>query len=178
MNTKILNRQTKIVPAQGGGAITVLQPDLRFDGDPEHPADEVRKLLERHAGAANAITIEMIAEDVFHTKWFMVLERRGFAHYPYRARIQREIKEIVQGLRGQGYPIGSSRGKGASGGYYWITSPAEQESTLRPFFDQAVSMLTTCAKMTGLDMGVANLLPMRRLLGSRPEEVTTEAQGH
>jgi hypothetical protein len=178
MKSAIENRKSKMVRATDGSPIKVLKPDLRFNFGPKNPVLAVRQLIERHVGAENAITIEGIGLELWPNEWWFVhAESKGFPVYPYRVKIQRDVKEIVRGLRRQSVRIGSSRGSGnAPPGYYLISTPEEQASTLGPLFNQALDQLETCAAMTGRDMFVAELRAERKFLGVSPgKPIITEA---
>jgi hypothetical protein len=141
------------------------QPDLRFEHGPEHPFLAVRDLILRHVGAAKAITIEGIAQELWPVDWNYVRQNKNMPEYPHRADLQRQIKEIVRRLRRKDKRIGSSRD--SAGGYYLISNSDELVSTLKPYFDQALSMLETVHEMTGMDLFLPELRGKRAQLANQ-----------
>ena len=65
-------------------------------------------------------------------------------------------------LKRQDRRFGASRGsRDFPAGYYIISSDREMARSLLPYFDQALSMLDTVAKMTKLDLFIPELRAKR-----------------
>jgi hypothetical protein len=175
MKPRIGKNETKIVPATDGSPIKVLKPDLRFDLGPRNPLLAVRELIARHVGAANAITVQQIAEKLWHHQWwFSRQDPTNRAEYPHREEVQRRVKGLVSRLKRKEKNIGVCRGhRNDPPGYYLIANEDERRKSLLPYYDQAVSMLRTVHEQTGVDLFVPELMAKRRqlaTLGTTPPE--------
>src|ERR1017187_6404832 len=102
-----------------------LGPGLRFDFSPRNPALAIAEVILKHQGAASAITIEGIAQELWSDEWWFIKnDSTGHPVYPYRAAIQRMVKHCVAQLALAGdQMIVSSRG--GTPGYFVATSKDE-----------------------------------------------------
>jgi CelD/BcsL family acetyltransferase involved in cellulose biosynthesis len=155
-------------PKTTSGAIKVLQPDLRFQHGPENPFLAVKELIAKHVGAAKAVSIERIAQELWPVEWNYTHLDKNMPEYPHRAEIQRLVKKIVQQLRRKDKRMGSARaGKNGPPGYYRISTDQELVDTLKPFFRQALTMLRTVHEMTGMDLFIPELTGKLRELANQ-----------
>jgi hypothetical protein len=143
-----------------------LPPDLRYEFLLVHPEFAIRDVILLHEGAAQAITIEGIALDIWRTQWgFVRADSKGFPIYPYRKKIQRVVKACVRHLRRMGLKIAS--GRGANAGYYMIQTADELAKTVRPMLNQAIDELKTIEALTGRGYYSAELEGQMALFGPR-----------
>jgi len=121
------------------------------------PADrEIARLISTRRGAAQAITIEEIAQLIWPNDWS---QSEG-----ERASIARGIKASVRRLRRAGFKIGSSRQEPP--GFFMITNPQELAATVRPLLNQAIDQLRTIEALTGKQYYVRELAGQMRLFGN------------
>ena len=155
MQSKIENPKSKIQNRPLG-------PGLRFDFSLEHSEQEVGRIIGAHQGAAMAISIESIAQELWPTEWWLISnDPTGHPTYPRRKSIQREIKQCVRNLRRAGIKIASNRG--ANFGYYMITNARELADTVAPMLRQAVDELRTIEALTGKGYYAAELAGQEKL---------------
>lgn len=113
---------------------------------PDYPRCAIEDIIARHAGRAQAISIDRIAA--------MIWPRD-----PNPRRREREIKLAVHELRMEGVRIGSTRFAAAEGGgYFMIESLAELRDFLRGYMRQALTELRLIERMLGKDYRIVKEL--------------------
>jgi hypothetical protein len=104
---------------------------------------ELLKILRTHQGAAHAIALGRICEQMGVTP--------------------RQVKELVQDLRlNFGVQIAASRDAEA-GGYFIAGTEAEVEQSIQQMWHQAITMLRVCRRMRGPQHTTQELLGQLRI---------------
>ena len=139
-----------MVPAVDGTPIRSYGPGLRFDLGPENPELAIAELVLKHQGADQAITIEGIAKELWRHEWgYIEDDSTGHPTYPYRSKLQREIKGCIADLVNLADKmIVSNRGR-RNPGYYVPVRKEEIDAAERTFVRQAVAMINRARKLTG-----------------------------
>lgn len=118
----------------------------------------MRKILQRHRGADNPITM---------TQLFTAAT--GEQAIPTRRYDQtRIIRSLVEQLRRDGVPIANRGGK--TGGYYLAENEAELDGTIRNFHNRAMSSLQQEAALKRIDIN--------QLFEQYKLELTQQEQNH